>query len=127
MRCRSLKPDRFQARQQRGEARDHGLVEDPALEHRLDLLEGQRKIERHHDLGAAVADLELDLFETVERVEIDDGAAGLQHAVVEDQEGGRVGEQKADLDAFADADRLQALGGAVRQSRRSRRSSAAFP
>ena len=110
-----LEADRFQGREQSGKARDHGLVESATPEHCLHLVEGHGKIERHHDLGAAVANLCLDLFETVERVEIDDGAPGLQHTVVEDDEGGGVGEEKSDLDAFADANCAQSLGGAVGQ------------
>ena len=108
-----LEANRFQGREQGGEARDHGLVEDPPPQHRLHLLEGHRKIERHHDLGAAIANLSLDFIGTVERVEIDDGAAGFQHAIVENHEGRRVGQQKADFDAFADANRPQPLGRAV--------------
>ena len=105
-----LERKRFRHRQERGEFRHHGLVEDAAGKHRLDFFEQHGQIGGDHDGCVAVANLKGDLLETVEGVEVHNRAARLQHGVVEDDEGGRIGQEQADLDAFLDAESLQPLG-----------------
>src|SRR5512146_1292847 len=84
------------------------MSEHPSLQHGLDPVEGELEVERDHDFGAAVANLELDLVVAVERIEIDDGSAGFQYPIVKDRHGGSVGEQEAHLDAGPHTQGLQA-------------------
>ena len=60
-------------------------------------------------LAPLIARLMRQLGDRIERVEIDDGAAGFEDAVIEDDEGGRVGQQQSDIHALAHAALLQAL------------------
>ena len=84
------------------------------------ILPGQRRhrrvellhVERHHDGDLGILDEVTDLGRRVERVEIDDDAAGLQHGVIGDDVIGGVGQHQPDAHAAAHAERGEALGGA---------------
>ena len=60
------------------------------------------------DLCFAVFDLEGQFFQRIERIEVDDRAAAFEDRVIVDDEGRRIGQHQADMDAFFDAKALQA-------------------
>ncbi len=105
---------RLGARQQAGTGH-HGALQRAGGQQRLDLVEQHLQVERDHQLGLAVLDLEGQFLERVERVVVDDRAAGLEDGVVVDDEGRRVRQEQADLGALRDAELLQAGRGAVDQ------------
>src|SRR5262249_51061137 len=74
------------------------------------------KVAGHHELGAAVAGLVLDLLLAVQGIEVDDCAARLEDPVIENDEGRAVGHQQPNLHALADPECLEALGCLIRQS-----------
>ena len=60
------------------------------------------KIVRDHDLGFAVLCLKGQLFQSIERIEIDDRAASFQYCKVIDDEGRRIRQEEADLGSSPD-------------------------
>ena len=94
---------------------DHqGLELRRALERR-DLRIERADAERHHHLDLGIDDLILELARRRQRTEIGDAAAGHQHGEKADDVMRRVGKMQPDIDAGADAQRLQAFGGADRE------------
>ena len=103
----------LQPRQHLRHGADHEVGEPRLVERDAGLVVEDGEIEGDQDVGLGILDLALDLLDGVERVDVDDRPARLQHAVVDGDEVGAVGEQDADLGALADAELLEALGRAV--------------
>jgi hypothetical protein len=102
-------------RQVVGDRADDQLLEPRLAAHRRHLRIERRDIERHQDVGLAVAYFELKLARGIERAVVDHPAARLQHAEEGDQVVRRVGQVEPDIDARADAQLLEAGRGVVRR------------
>jgi len=94
---------------------DDDLLQPGLLKHPVNLVVEHGKIQRDHDVDLAVLDLACDFALGIERVEVDDRAAGLQDAIVADDEIRCVGQEQSDLRALAHAERLEAAGRSVHQ------------
>jgi hypothetical protein len=106
-----LRRDRVGLRRHLGHVADDELLQARLAEHRRHLRVERREVERDHHVAAAVADLVLEHLCGVERRVVDDRAARLQHAEEGDHVVRRVRKVEADVDAWPDAECLQALGG----------------
>ena len=73
------------------------------------------EVEGDQDVGLRILDLALDLLDGVERVDVDNRPAGLQHTVIDGDEVRAIGQEDADLGALANPEFLEALGRAIRQ------------
>ncbi len=91
---------------------DDEPLQSAAAQHARHIRIELREIERHHDLDAGIGDQVSDFALGIERIEVDDDAARLEHGVVADDVIGRVGQRQTDPRALADADRAKSLGGA---------------
>ena len=105
-----LEEHRLGARQQGREGGDDRPLQRAGLHQAFHLVEQQLEIERDHQLGLAVLDLEGQLLERVEGVVVDDRAAGLQRGEVVNDEGRAVRHQEPHLGALLDAELLQPGG-----------------
>jgi hypothetical protein len=101
-----LEQRRLGARQHACERHHDRARQNARRQQRLDLAEKCVEVMGDHDFRLAVLDLEGELFVRVERVEIDDSAAGFEDSVVEDDERRRIRQKQADLGAAHDADLL---------------------
>ena len=92
------------------------LAQSGLRRHRVDLAADHRQIGHHHDRGAEIGDLLLQLPLHVERIEVHHRCRPPRAARrYEDHRIGRVRQAEADLDALADAEILQSPGGAADQ------------
>ena len=80
------------------------LLDVAGLDQRLGLFEDLLQIERDEEIGAGVRGDVAQLVHGVERVAVDHGAAGEQHAVIGDDVERRIGQQQRDAGALLDAE-----------------------
>src|SRR5262249_47650474 len=108
-----LEQHRLGRGQKRGKGGHHRPSQAAALQQCCDLVEQQLEVERDHQLGLAVAQLEGELLKRVERVIVYDRRAELQGGVEVDDEGRAIRHQQTDLAALANAEPLQPGGSAI--------------
>jgi hypothetical protein len=94
-------------------AADDHLLERRPLHDGRQLWMQAAHVEGDDDASFGILELAEDLRLGIEGIDVDDGAANLQHRIVEDDKVRTVGQKQPDLHALADTKLLEALGGAV--------------
>ena len=94
---------------------DHQMGEPCLFQCNAGLVVEDREVEGDQDVGLRILDLAFNLLDGVERVDVDDRPTRLQHTVIDGDEVRAIGQEDADLGAFANAKLLEALSRLIRQ------------